>query len=215
MTRRAVVGTGSISRDGAALAALVRGADGMYSLWTASPTSALKPYEPAPFASRSIFSTPIVRFSPDGKQILLLQNTGAGEEAWLMPYPPSAANPPHRILQGVSDFRGTPTASWMPDNRHVVLSATPSQAPRQLYLADTVSGALTAISSGTRAQNSPAVSPDGSKLVFLESADRCRRHFGGCRHRRRHISDRDSAGGADAGVGGKGIRAGVCHRSQR
>ena len=142
----------------------------MYGLWTASPTSALKRYEPDPFASRPSFNTPFVRFSPDGKQILLLQNTGAGEEAWLMPYPPSAANPPHRILQAVSNFRGTPTASWMPDNRHVVLSATPSQAPRQLYLADTVSGALTVISSGTRAQNSPAVSPDGSKLVFLESA---------------------------------------------
>ena len=38
-----LVGTGSVSRDGAALAALFRGADGMYVLWTASPTSALKP----------------------------------------------------------------------------------------------------------------------------------------------------------------------------
>ena len=165
-----LVRTGSISRDGAALAALVRGANGMYGLWAASPTSALNPYEPDPFASQSSFNVPFVTFSPDGKQILLLQNTGAGEEAWLMPYPPSATNPPHRILQAVSNFSGTPTASWMPDNRHVVLSATPSQAPRQLYLADTLSGALTVISSGTRAQNSPAVSPDGSKLVFLESA---------------------------------------------
>ena len=165
-----LVGTGSVSRDGAALAALFRGADGMVSLWTASPTSALKPYEPAPFATRSIFNAPIVRFSPDGKQILLLQNTGAeGEEAWLMPYPSSAANPPHRILQGLLTFNYTPTASWMPDNRHVVLSYGPSAAPRQLYLADTVSGAFTVVSSGTRAQDSPAVSPDGSKLVFLES----------------------------------------------
>ena len=32
---------------------------GCISLWTASPTSALKPYEPAPFASRSSFNAPV------------------------------------------------------------------------------------------------------------------------------------------------------------
>jgi Tol biopolymer transport system component len=98
-----------------------------------------------------------------------MRNAGSGEETWLMPYPPNAANPPHRILQGLSNLTNTPTASWIPDNRHVVLSASSSAAPHQLYLADTESGVFTVFSSGTRAQNSPAVSPDGSKLVFLES----------------------------------------------
>ena len=37
-------------------------------------------------------------------------------------------------------------------------------------MADTVSGEFAVFSSGTTAQRSPAVSPDGSKLVFLEAA---------------------------------------------
>ena len=60
----------------------------------------------------------------------------------------------------------------MPDNRHVVLSTTPGGAPPQLYMADTASGAFAVFSSGTTAQTFPAVSPDGSKLVFLEETAR-------------------------------------------
>jgi Tol biopolymer transport system component len=86
-----------------------------------------------------------------------------------MPFPANAASPPHRILQGLSNSNGTPTFSWMPDNRHVVLSASPGAAPRQLYLADTVTSVLTVISSGTTAENAPSVSPDGSRLAFLET----------------------------------------------
>ncbi len=37
-------------------------------------------------------------------------------------------------------------------------------------MADTVSGAFTVFSSGTTPQRSPAVSPDGSKLLFLDAA---------------------------------------------
>ena len=58
----------------------------------------------------------------------------------------------------------------MPDNRHVVLSTTPGAAPPQLYMADTVSAAFAVFSSGTTAQRTPAVSPDGSKLLFLDQA---------------------------------------------
>jgi hypothetical protein len=123
----------SISRDGAALAFLSRGENGVFDLWTAAPGDAPKRYEPAPFASRTINNFPEVEFSPDGKQILLLRNTGTGEEAWLLPYPASVANPPRRILQGLSKFNNTQTASWMPDNRHVVLSAN-AGGPRQLYI---------------------------------------------------------------------------------
>ena len=85
---------------------LRRGDDGVAGIWISSPPGAApKLYEPAPFASRTVFNAPTVKFSPDGKQILLIRNAGAGEEAWLMPYPANAANPPHRILQGLPAFR--------------------------------------------------------------------------------------------------------------
>lgn len=160
--------TASVSRDGSALAWLHRGDDGLVGVWISSPPgSAPKQYEPAPFAARLSVSTPTVKFSPDGTQILLVRDAGAGEEAWLMPYPANAADPPHRILQGLP--LGRTTFSWMPNNRHVVVSASRGMAPPQLYIADTVSGAFAVLSSGTTPQRSPAVSPDGSKLVFVEA----------------------------------------------
>jgi len=161
----------SVSRDGTAAAVLRSAGDGAVRVWiSAPPGTAPKPYEPAPFASRDIFNVPQIKFSPDGKQILLIRNGGSGEESWLMPYPADTARPPNRILEGLPAFRGTPTFSWMPDNRHVVLSTTPGAAPPQLYMADTVSGTLGAFSSGTTQQIFPAVSPDGNRLVFVEAA---------------------------------------------
>jgi len=161
----------SVSRDGTAMAGLRRGEDGVYSIWISSPPgAALTPYLPAPFASRRITNGPQVRFSPDGRQILMFRNAGAGEEAWLMPYPADQATPPSRIFLDLPAFSGTPEFSWMPDNRHVVLSFSPGGVPEQLYMADTVSGEFALFSSGTSAQRWPAVSPDGGKLVFLESA---------------------------------------------
>jgi Tol biopolymer transport system component len=160
----------SVSRDGTAVAWLHKGDNGMYGVWISSPPgSASKPYEPAPFASRELVNGANLKFSPDGKQILLFWNPGAGEEAWLMPYPANAAKPPHRILQGLPAFAGTPDFSWMPDNRHVVVSAAPRGEPAQLYMGDTVSGEFAVFSSGTTGQSSPAVSPDGTKLVFVDA----------------------------------------------
>ena len=164
--------TASVSRNGSTLAWLHQGDDGLVGLWISSPPgSAPKRYEPAPFAARLSVSSPTVKFSPDGSQILLVRDAGAGEEAWLMPYPANAANPPQRILKGLLGARGGATFSWMPNNRHVVVSTTPGDAFRQqLSIADTVSGAFAVLSSGTTPQRSPAVSPDGNRLVFLESA---------------------------------------------
>jgi eukaryotic-like serine/threonine-protein kinase len=162
----------SISRDGSALAWMHRGEDGAFDVWTASPPGAMpKAYEPAPFTTRTVVAQPWVKFSPDGKQILLIWNPAAGgPEAWLMPYPASAAHPPHRVLEQIPmSAGGNPTFSWMPDSRHVVLATAPvGGVPDQLYLADTLSGTFAVLSGGTRPQGFPAVSPDGSKLVSRE-----------------------------------------------
>jgi serine/threonine protein kinase/Tol biopolymer transport system component len=162
--------TASVSRDGSALAWMHRGNDGLIGLWISSPAgSAPKRYEPAPFATRFSVSNPSVKFSPDGRQILLMRDAGTGPEAWLMQYPANSTNAPHRIFQKFQLGRTALTFSWMPDNRHVVLSTSPGFAPTQLYVADTVSEASEVLSSGTAAQRSPAVSPDGRKLVFVEA----------------------------------------------
>jgi Tol biopolymer transport system component len=163
-----LAGAGTIARDGTAIAHLLGGADGVVNLWTNTmPGQTPEVYDPV-LATRTIFNAPSVKFSPDGKQLLLVRNTGAGEEAWLMPYPANPANPPRRIFQGMASFSGTPTFGWMPDSRHVVLSTSPGDSPRQLYMADTVSDTFQVFSSGTTPQTTPAISPDGTKLAFLE-----------------------------------------------
>ncbi len=160
----------SVSPDGLAVAVPHKPDGGVFGVSISSPPGApLKLYRPAPFAASTIANQPRLKFSPDGKQIMLIRNAGQGEEAWLMPYPANASHPPHRILEKLPAFGGTPEFSWMPDNRHVVVATSAEVgAPFQLLMADTVSGEFHELSGGTTDQESPAVSPDGSKLVFAD-----------------------------------------------
>jgi serine/threonine protein kinase len=165
-------GSGSVSVDGTAAAALFRGEDDGYRVYVSSPIgTAWTPYEPAPFASRSIRNTPWLRFSPDGRHMLLNRNGGSGEEeTWLLPYPASPANPPRRVALQLTAVSGTPTFSWMPDNRRVVLSVNRAGVSGQLYLGDTVTGEVALLSSGTAPYRVPAVSPDGTRVAFVEDS---------------------------------------------
>jgi Tol biopolymer transport system component len=59
----------------------------------------------------------------------------------------------------------------MPDNRHVVIAISDSpHSLSQLYLADTKSGEIRPLGAGTLQRDFPAISPDGSKLAFMESS---------------------------------------------
>jgi eukaryotic-like serine/threonine-protein kinase len=159
-----------VSRDGATAAFLKRGADGMYNLWISSPIGTEpRPYDPAPFATPDSFNSPEVQISENGKQIVLIRNDGNAENAWIMPYPPDPSSPPRRIFESLKTSQGTPDLSWMPDNRHVVVAYTPIGSRSQLALADTVSGRLHIFSTATTNHVAPSVSPDGNKIVFLES----------------------------------------------
>ena len=121
--------------------------------------------------TQCLYYVPSLAFSPDGKRILLMRNTQDGGAVWLIPYPVDASHPPRRILQDLPAFGGTPSFSWMPDNRHMVVATTTGPAvPARLYMVDTVSGKFEVLSSGTTAEIQPAVSPDGNKLVFAEVA---------------------------------------------
>ena len=162
----------SFSPDNQALAYFYPGDEGRYGVWISSPpTAAPKRYLPDPYASKDIYNQPKLKFSPDGKQILLFLNGGRQhEEAWLLPYPANPAKPPRMVFPDLQSFGGTPAFCWMPDSRHVLLSlAGAGDASEQLWLADTVSGEHYALTSGTASRSGPAVSPDGQRIVFRES----------------------------------------------
>jgi Tol biopolymer transport system component/tRNA A-37 threonylcarbamoyl transferase component Bud32 len=161
----------SISPDNQSVAYFYPGDEGRYGVWISSPpTAAPKRYLPDPYATKDIFNRPKLKFSPDGKQILLLLNAGRQrEETWLLPYPADPSRPAHRVLTDLQSAGGTPVACWMPDSRHVVLAlSTKGDSSEQLWLADTVSGEYHALTSGTTSRSSPAVSPDGQRLIFKE-----------------------------------------------
>jgi DNA-binding winged helix-turn-helix (wHTH) protein/Tol biopolymer transport system component len=163
-----------VTRDGSSLAAVARGEDGTFGVWSATPPSApLAKYEPAPFAAVDLHSPPpFLRFSPDGKQLLLMWFAeGRGEEAWLMPFPPDANHPPRRVLERLPMEGDSVEFSWFPDNRHVAVVVGSREHPRSLYVADTRSGRLRELKTGVRSVAVPVVSPDGSKLLLSEAIE--------------------------------------------
>ena len=162
------------SRDGKVVAALMKGKDGYYSVEVSDPLgSPLRTYTPAPFASKGIYNYPQLALSPDGKEILLFRaGDNAKEEAWLLPYP-AGGKPPQRILQKLPSFAGTPTFSWLPDSRHIVVSLAAEQnSPSHLWIADTASNDLRPLTTGTSVELFPAVSPDGKSVLYDQDASR-------------------------------------------
>lgn len=162
----------SVSADGASVAAL-RYDSGRFDVWTAAlPDGPFERYEPAPFSSPDSLNVPMLAFSPDGQQLLLMLNPGlgAGEQGWLMPYPADPARPPRRVLEALPRA-WTPMFSWLPDNRHVIVSSAAAiDRPVRLYLADTISGRFRLLvdAPSEADQIAPLVSPDGKRLLFTE-----------------------------------------------
>jgi eukaryotic-like serine/threonine-protein kinase len=165
--------TCDLSPDGKAFATLVypKSPGEAFNVAISDPLgSPLRPYLPAPFASKEVSNKPQLAFSSDGKKILLLRaKENLKEEAWLLPYP-AGSKPPRRILERLPVFQGTPSFSWMPDNRHIVVALAANQdAPTHLWIADTESDGLTPLTTGTVSEYSPAVAPDGRSILYNQA----------------------------------------------
>lgn len=162
----------TLSADNKVAAFLSLSTDGTYGVSTvALPGGTPKRYSVAPFAAKTNFNSSVLRFSPDGKQLLVLLNRGSGEEGWLLSYPEAGAGGVRRIEPPLRTFSGTPSAAWMPDNRRVVMALQDTPyGSEQLWMVDTYSGERHALTSGTRDTSGPAIAPDGNTLVFRESS---------------------------------------------
>ena len=73
---------------------------------------------------------------------------------------------PRRVLERHFDFGGFFYFSWMPDNRHVVVSLLTNDGNRNLWMADIESSPSTPITADTTIKYSPAVSPNGQQLIY-------------------------------------------------
>jgi Tol biopolymer transport system component len=160
----------ALSFDGKALAAFPEGKDGLTRVQTSDPIGTpFKTYSPAPFGTTGTTNLPQLGFSPDGKKILLIRAAGGNkEEAWLLPYPAGSGTPSRVLPKLVSQY--PPTFSWMPDSRHLVISAAMDRdAHPSLWMADLESGGLTPVTTGTSSEAFPSVSPDGKTTLYSQS----------------------------------------------
>lgn len=158
---------GRVSPDGKVLLAFRRESDGMFSLSISSPVgSPWKRYSPAPFETKQFANRPYWDLSPDGKKIVFFLHNTVEDQAWLLPFPPGSGTP-KRILQ--RDLGLNTTFSWFPDSRHIA-AATGDAERGLLRTLDTEGEGAKAITGGLVNESFPSVSPDGRRILFLESA---------------------------------------------
>jgi eukaryotic-like serine/threonine-protein kinase len=158
----------AISPDGKALAKLKFEEDKRLAVYTASPVgSPLKRYTPAPFETTASINSPTLTFTPDSRSILYFVDVLGGKQAWRLPYDAGNFGTPRRILGTELGHGGTPHLSLFPGSRYGVLSLlTETGASNHIWLAGINGGPRRQITTGTSAEFSPAVSPDGKKILF-------------------------------------------------
>ncbi len=155
-----------VSPDGKVLLGLRRESDRTNSLSISSPVgSPWKRYTPAPFETKQISNRTYFDLSPDGKKIVYFVTNKGENQAWLLPFPPGSGTP-KRILDG--DVGASINFSWFPDSRHIAAN-TEAGDRRFLRLLDTEGAKGKPITGGMVNQTFPTLSPDGRRMLFLES----------------------------------------------
>jgi len=159
----------TLSPDGKAMAVWLTVGDPNQSepkVWISSPPgSAPRKYEPVVVQSSGSFTPVYLRFSPDGKQILLSLTRGGHPHLWLLPYPDGGK--PKEILAGFLAGGEVPDISWMPDSRHFVMAfKRVSDAAQQIWLADSRKETAEPLTAAEVDRGGPAVSPDGTRIAF-------------------------------------------------
>ena len=162
----------SLSPDGKAMALWLTVGDPEKSepkIWISSPPgSPPRKYEPVPLEGNGSFTPVYMRFSPDGKAILLSFTRGAGPHLWLLPFPQGGK--PRPLLASALAGGEIPSVNWMPDSRHFVMGwKRASDAAQQIWMADSRKNTAEPLIVGEGERDSPAVSPDGTKIAFDSS----------------------------------------------
>jgi len=162
-----------LSRDGKALATLVRRDDGYFGVAISDPLgSPLRNYLPEPFASKELYEASQIAFSSDGKSILFCRRGHkAINELWRLPYPAGSGAPQRLQVNPQAVSRGA-RGSWMPDDRHILITFAPESPGWHLAIADPGSNDLLTLTAGTGSELEPLASPDGKSIVFAEDVSR-------------------------------------------
>jgi serine/threonine protein kinase len=166
----------ALSPDGKKLFFLRDEAGGLFrlSLWSATLPDGKEERYARGALKDWLGSSAYMRFSPDGSRLLIWVGPGVtmGSGFYEIEMPNGDPTP---VLPGVGSSSGlTPTLfSWLPDNRHVVV--TRSDGPTSgthLWLADLLTNQVVPITTTPGNEDWPAVSEDGHSVMFSwESPD--------------------------------------------
>jgi hypothetical protein len=130
------------------------------------PIPAPKRYTRPPFDKENFGS--LMRFSPDGSQLLIWSDYGILKGFWMIQLPESD---PRRVLPSLQGPRAGLEFTWLPDSRHVVVVRNDGPTSgTHLWLADIVTDTSRPLTITNGNEGSPAVSPDGSRIAFTSEA---------------------------------------------
>jgi len=162
----------ALSPDGKTLARFAgMKAGGDFHLTISNPVgSPWRDYGNLPEPVTAVFNGPSLSFSQDGKRMLLAYDGQNGDDyIWSLPYPANSGKP-QREFRNVPHANGTPMLNWLPDGKRVVVSTTTEAGrPYHLWLLKLGSDAMDQLTVGTSYEWSPAVSPNGKDMVYLET----------------------------------------------
>jgi serine/threonine protein kinase len=159
-----------VSPDNQTLAIFGRIGTAKLTVFTSSPLgSPFRQYKPDPFATETLYNKDLrLRFSPDGKKLLLVRSGLENrEESWILPYPPGRGTP-RQVLKNLPAQSQTVDVTWLSDNRHLALTLSTEQQSH-VWIADTESDDAYQLTAGTGSQVGLAISPDGKQIVYQET----------------------------------------------
>jgi Tol biopolymer transport system component len=105
-------------------------------------------------------------WSPDGEWIAFQNySTAANYGIWVVKPDGSQR---HALTSGPFDDR---EPSWYPDSSKVIFSSDRSNDKQYKIWSVTLGGALQQLTTGTGAESNPVVSPDGTKIAFVNTAN--------------------------------------------
>jgi eukaryotic-like serine/threonine-protein kinase len=141
-------------------------------LWTSSPPGAEPRRYAAPPFNSGVYVDSMPQFSPDGSKL------GIWAMAWAQPpkfwIVPTSGGAPYIALKSLDDLRASsPPFAWLADSRRIVAAIRRGEVLRtHLWVADTEADSSQPVTMTNGDENTPAVSPDGERLVFAsQTAD--------------------------------------------
>jgi Tol biopolymer transport system component len=168
---------GAVSPDGRMLAELRREEKGGVGLYLTTPLGGTpQRYQPWPIESKALQNAVLVTFAPDNKAVWLWFDPEVGRQLWRFPLPAGSGQPVRMLEKEMPTYGATPMMSFLGGERHAVVALQDSleEDATHLWTVDLNTGKRERLTQGMASEMVPSVSPDGTRLLYLNAASEYR-----------------------------------------